>query len=187
MITRALKYLIYKLPYLNKLEKELKQYKTKYPPGHYYSPVPSIEEITKNEKEIFNIKKKEIDGIDLNEKEQIELLEQCKQLYNEILFEYNKKDGLRYCLNNGNYFDSDAIFLFITIRYFKPDKIIELGCGYSSALMLDINERFFNNKINLTFIDPYPERLFSLITEHDKINNTIYINKVQEVGNEIFR
>ena len=45
--------------------------------------------------------------------------------------------------------------------------------------MLDTNNIFFNNKIDLTFIEPYPERLYSLMFETDKKQVTIIQSKVQ--------
>jgi hypothetical protein len=72
------------------------------------------------------------------------------------------------------------------IRFLKPKRIIEIGSGFSSAVMLDTNELFFNNQINLTFIEPYPERLFSLISEKDKNATHIIQNEVQSVPLETF-
>jgi hypothetical protein len=73
------------------------------------------------------------------------------------------------------------------IRRFQPKKIIEIGSGFSSAVMLDTNELFFENKIKLTFIEPYASRLLSLMTESDKKSVTIIQSDVQLVGLEIFK
>jgi hypothetical protein len=48
-----------------------------------------------------------------------------------------------------------------------PKRIVEIGSGYSSMAMLDTNEYFFNNSIDLTFIEPYPERFLSLTKSGD--------------------
>lgn len=45
----------------------------------------------------------------------------------------------------------------------QPRKIVEVGSGFSSAAMIDINEKSFNREIHLTFVDPYPERLLKLL------------------------
>ena len=117
--------LVSRIPYIRKL----RRYKTLFPPGHHSSPIPSKEEILKREKQIFGIRKKEIDGIDLNESGQFKLLEKLKKYYAEIPFEDSKKDGLRY------YFDdlypySDAILLYSMIRHFQPNKIVEIGPAF---------------------------------------------------------
>lgn len=41
------------------------------------------------------------------------------------------------------------------IREFKPKRIIEVGSGYSSCLMLDTSELYFDDQIDFTFIEPY--------------------------------
>jgi len=64
------------------------------------------------------------------------------------------------------------------IRHLKPKQIIEVGSGFSSSVMLDINEIFFNNTINLTFIEPDTKRLKSLLKVEDVSNSTIIQSEV---------
>jgi hypothetical protein len=73
------------------------------------------------------------------------------------------------------------------MRHFKPKRIIEIGSGHSSAVMLDTNELFFNNQIDLTFIDPYAERLYGLMTKIDKKETTIIESDVQKVSINVFK
>jgi hypothetical protein len=47
--------------------------------------------------------------------------------------------------------------------------------------MLDVNELFFDSSMQMTFIEPYPERLFSFLKDADKNTATVLVNKVQEV------
>ena len=182
--------LLNKLPYIRTLRNEIHQYKTYKDltsPGRYTSPFLSKEEILKKEHQIFSVKKKEIDGINLNEKEQLELLEEIKIYFNELPFKSDKNDTSKYYYNNGFYEYSDAIFLYSIIRHFKPNKIIEIGSGFSSAVMLDTNERFLKNKIQCNFIDPHPERLLSLLNENDKKNHKIINSSVQELNIDFFK
>ncbi|MFH1598269.1 MAG: class I SAM-dependent methyltransferase [Patescibacteria group bacterium] len=157
-----------------------------YPLGHYYSPIPSREEIIKRSKKIFGIKEKKIDGVDLNETEQLVLLEQLKKYYDAIPFNDQASDDLRYYYKNEFYSYSDGIFLYGIIRHFKPKKIIEIGSGFSSAIMLDTNERFFQNQISCSFIDPYPERLLSILNKGDEEKHTIINDCVQDVDLDTF-
>ena len=53
--------------------------------------------------------------------------------------------------------------------------------------MLDTNELFLNNGINLTFIDPDVTRLYSLIRETDKNSTTIIEKDVQQIPLDIFK
>ena len=92
-----IKKVIRKIPFLkkifneiDKLEMELKSFKDimAFPPGHFYSPIPSIEEI--KEKEIFDKFPEEIPGINLNKKRQFELLTQFESYYKDQPFQAKK-------------------------------------------------------------------------------------------------
>jgi hypothetical protein len=156
------------------------------PPGHFYSPIPSIGEIKLNERRIFGTVPKALPGIDLNETEQLRLFCEFKKYYSEMPFPVEKRKNLRYFFANPNYSYSDAIFLYSMIRYTKPKKIIEVGSGYSSCVFLDTNELLFNNTISCTFIEPYPELLMSLIKDSDKNKINIIPQKLQEIQLGIF-
>lgn len=200
-IEQEIKNILDKLPYIRTLkervgeltdqvrilEEQVATFKTLYPPGHYYNPVPSKEDILSRRHRIFRTPQKEIGGIALNEIAQLKLLDEIKKYYDEISFKDIKSDGLRYYFNNDFYSYSDAIFLYSIIRHFKPNKIIEIGSGFSSAVMLDTNELFFKSRIKCCFIDPDPERLFSILTETDKRNHEIMSCIVQTVGLNVFR
>ena len=45
------------------------------------------------------------------------------------------------------------------IRNFSPGKIIEVGSGFSSAVMTDTNRLYFDSKIEIVHIEPYPYHL----------------------------
>jgi hypothetical protein len=53
--------------------------------------------------------------------------------------------------------------------------------------MLDTNELFFKNQIDLTFIDPNPERLYSLMKESDKKKTKVIEKDVQLIPLNIFK
>lgn len=180
------KAILKKLPYLGKIIHERDKYAFGYPPGHFYSPIPSLDEIKLKEKDIFDFVPREIPGVDLNETEQLQLFNVFLEFYREIPFEDSKKDGLRYGFENFGYTYSDAIILYCMIRYLKPKKIIEVGSGYSSCVMLDTNELHFDNSISCTFIDPYPQHLLSLIKESDKDKVEIIEQKLQDVEQDRF-
>jgi hypothetical protein len=137
------------------------------PPGHFYSPIPSQEEIRKDEARIFGSVTRELPGINLNEREQLMLLEDFCKYYQEMPFKSHKTDGLRYYFENEMYSYSDAIFLYCMIRHLKPNRIVEIGSGFSSCVALDTNELFFGGSISTTFVEPYPAPLMSLVKRQD--------------------
>ena len=128
---------------------------------------------------------KELEEI-LAEEEQLCLFDVFKEYYQELPFKPNKTGNLRYFFENPYYLYSDAIFLYCMIRYTKPKRIVEVGSGYSSCLIIDTNELFFGNSIHCTFIDPFPQNLLSLINEDDKDKIKIITKKLQDVDLDEF-
>jgi hypothetical protein len=158
-----------------------------YPPGHFYSTIPDLHYIREHENKIFAPASDfELPGINLNTDFQMELLKDFQSYYSEVPFPNKKATGIRYYFENDSFSYSDAIFLYSMIRHLKPKRIIEVGCGFSSAVMLDTRELFFTqDDIELTFIEPYQEeRLFSLIKPGETINHIK--EPLQFVDREIF-
>ncbi|AOW08846.1 class I SAM-dependent methyltransferase [Flavobacterium gilvum] len=185
-LKNKIKTFVNKLPYVRVLYKQ--SLNSAHPNGHFYSPVISIEDIKKRETEIWkNVEIDGIQGVDLRTDEQIKLVKQFTQYYNEMPFKAEKQTNIRYQFENGYYSYTDGIILYSFIRHFKPKRIIEIGSGFSSAVMLDTNELFFKNQIDLTFIDPYSERLFSLMTEKDKQKIKVIESDVQLISLDVFR
>ena len=177
------------IPYVRKLKERVDAYDANscFPPGHFYSPIVSVEDIKQREDEIWSeLGSDQIPGIDLNTEEQRKLVEELSQYYPEIPFDEEKKPGLRYNFGNGMYSYTDGIVLYGMMRHFKPSRIIEIGSGHSSALMLDVNDMFFDEAIQLSFIEPYPARLYDQISDSDKTRATILEKKVQEVDLDLF-
>jgi hypothetical protein len=181
------KKILYNIPTVKALKNELEGYKTEFPPGHYYSPITSEADLMNMQDIVFTRKISDIKGIDYNEAEQLNLLYKLQLFYNELPFKEYKEDNLRYYINNPFYYYSDGICLYSIMRHFKPARIVEVGSGFSSALMLDVNEIFFNEEIHFNFIDPYPDRLYSLLRKTDIEQYNIIAEKVQNVDMGIFK
>jgi hypothetical protein len=156
-----------------------------YLPGHFYSPIQNLEKLKTYKRRHNHRTRKGVPDIDLNEDEQLGILKEFRKYYSEIPFELNKKEGLRFYydreqpgqgLKNTMFSYSDAIFLYCMIRYAKPKNIIEVGSGFSSCVILDCNDLFFEGSINCNFIEPFPDRLFSLLEDND-INQINLIKK----------
>jgi predicted O-methyltransferase YrrM len=146
----------------------LKQNLRFVPPGHFYSPIPSLKDVQRDEAKIFGSIPTNILGLELHEEEQLKLLNEFVAYYKEMPFQPQKHEGLRYYYENPAYSYSDAILLHCMIRHLKPKRIIEVGSGFSSCMTLDTNELYFDGSIATTFIEPYPDLLMSLIKDTDK-------------------
>jgi len=156
------------------------------PPGHFSSPIPAVRDLKMNEDEVFRYPPG-IRGVDLNEKGQLDLLKSFAAVYPEQPFTPEAIPDRRYFFENPNYSYNDAIVLYCMMRHVRPRRVVEVGSGYSSCAMLDVNELFFDNAIACTFIDPYPQLLRDLIKDSDHAHIQVLGQKVQDVDLEVFR
>jgi predicted O-methyltransferase YrrM len=155
------------------------------PPGHYYSPIPSDQEVDEFARQ--HVLPDSIHGVDLNDKEQLELLEHLALLYPSVPFTDEPQPGFRYRYVNPSYSYADAIFLHTMLRHIRPKRLIEIGSGYSSAVTLDTNERFLDNNLDCCFIEPFPELLQTLLHAADHENVRIIPNRLQDVDLPLFQ
>ena len=156
--------------------------------GHFYSLYPDIDKIMKKSEKVFNPNKQILD-IDFHEDHQLSILNQMINLYSTLpKWEYISVElgstPLRHRFGNTSLSAGDAIGLHCMLRILKPRKVIEVGSGYTSAVTLDTNEFYLDNKIELTFIEPYPTTLKSILKETDQIN--LIEKGLQEVPLEVF-
>ena len=153
--------------------------------GHYYSPIPDCSEVQRQ----IEIKRGEVPSvpeIDLNREAQEALLAEFVAYQAEVPFPAEKSEGFRYFHDNEWFTYADAVFLHCLLRKHQPRRIIEVGSGFSSAVMLDTIDRFFSTPPEVTLIEPYPERLRSLLFEGDLDRVKIFESKVQEVSIGVF-
>ena len=160
-----------------------------FKPGHFHSPIPDLGDINKRKDAIFKKTKVDVKGINLDKENQFLLLESFKQYYEEIPydFENGKTTNTRYQVSGAWYRYSDVIMLHGMMRHFKPSRIIEIGSGYSSAVMVDTNEIFLESKTAMTFIEPFPERLNLLLKSDDHKKYSVLVSFVQDINIDIFR
>ncbi|WP_051594077.1 class I SAM-dependent methyltransferase [Butyrivibrio sp. AE3003] len=91
----------------------------------------------------------------------------------------------RYRIKNGWFEGCDAMALWYMINKYHPKRIIEIGSGYSTAIMLDIIEQM-NYDIRITCIEPFPIRLKELLKKEDKTRITLIEDYVQNVTLDLF-
>ncbi len=164
----------------------VKQYENFHKREHYYSPIPLISEVHRAEDRIFSDSLREFAGIDLNVEEQLQVLKEIEGFYGEMPFPESAAPPARFYLDNKFYAYTDAILLYGMIRRLRPRNIVEIGSGFSSAVCLDTNERFFDNSIQCTFIEPDTSRLDRLLTDQDRRNVNIIKQLAQELPTSQF-
>jgi hypothetical protein len=124
--------------------------------------------------------------VNLNEANQLRLYKELARFYPDFPFPKKPDGSSRYYYDNPYFGSEDAFTLFSMMRHFRPKRIIEVGSGYSSAVMLDTNERFLDKSVATVFIEPFPQRLHSLLREADSKQSTIIPSFVQDVDIKVF-
>ena len=139
-----------------------------YQRGHYYSPLPGREEIERSADALFSATIDVSSNIDLRADAQLGLLEEISGYCAAFDWTSEPVSGRRFHVPNGLFEVSDSMALYGILRHFAPKQIIEIGSGFSSALMLDTDDLFLGGSTRLTFVEPNPqERLLNCLTPAD--------------------
>ncbi len=140
-------------------------------PGHFYSP------LTADADRSRALSWAEAPGVDLAEERQLTLAAQLRPLLAEPL------PGPRFTADNVMFGAGDAAVYRAMLAHLRPARVIEVGSGYSTAVALD--EADANSGLSgleITCIEPFPERLLGLLSESDAGRLKILRQPVQNVN-----
>ncbi|HUR73693.1 MAG TPA: class I SAM-dependent methyltransferase [Sporichthya sp.] len=156
------------------------------PPGHFYSPIPNLDELRGREGEIFDRSVTDLPGIHLRSDEQLALLPEFARYAAEQPFTDQPAEGRRYGFDNVFFSYGDGMALYCWLRHLQPRRLIEVGSGWSSALTLDVNDQFLGGKLECTFIEPHPERLHSLLRDSDRTRAHVLEKPLHTLSPDVF-
>jgi predicted O-methyltransferase YrrM len=148
---------------------------------HYYQPLMNPKKhLTKSLRSM-----RDLPGINFNIDEQLVLLDKFNFNDELLNFSISKKKDCEFFYNNDTFSSGDAEFLYNIIRNFKPRKIIEIGCGFSTLMIrnaIEKNERE-NNKYYCQHIciEPFEQQWL------EKMNIEVLRQKVELVDKCIFK
>ncbi|MGQ0800066.1 MAG: class I SAM-dependent methyltransferase [Pseudomarimonas sp.] len=131
-----------------------------HPDGHFYSPVVDPDELALRESELWPTQPVVL-GIDFNDASHLQVLQ---QFYPRHIGAYDYPElapagdeTLRgFYTQNSQFSWLDSRSLFVLLCEWRPRRIIEVGSGYSSLLMADVNQRFLNGTCEISCVEPYP-------------------------------
>lgn len=130
------------------------------PNGHFYSPVCNPRELRQRHEEIWRVPAPPVLGIDFNDAQHLQIL---REWFPRHIAGYDyPADGPKdaklthYYTGNSQFGWLDSRALFVFLRELKPRRIVEVGSGYSSLLMADVNQRFLGGACEIRCIEPYP-------------------------------
>lgn len=175
--------------FVNSKEYKLQQEKavsTMFPPGHYYSPIVDPSTITEYVEKQYLQKPGDIKGILFDEDAMVRFWKDNAEFIKNTPFSEHDDGTNRYYYDNGNYPYGDAITLRAMIAHFKPNNVIEVGSGFSSACMLDAADHVGLRDFTMTCIDPDADRLRSRLREEDHSRVDIIEGLVQDVSISTF-
>lgn len=171
--SRAKRWLMRKVPGWSK--------ESAFPPGHFYSPLVDIDGFTRHV-DAYTDKARahwEKAGLDL-------------QAHIGLHYEFLESAKLsrtleqpRYSNQNVYFYQADAFTAAGIIRKFRPNRVVEIGSGFSSAAMLDCCQAVGLNT-QFDFIDPFPDRLEAILTNEDRQKHKVHARFVQDMPTSVF-
>ncbi len=126
-------------------------------PNHFYEPVPDCRDIPAE----FWQRPSELVGIEMNEQAQAALLalfcEQYKSEFDQFRSTPPSLPG-EFSLANTSFGPVDAEILYCMVRYFKPQRVIEIGSGNSTLVSAKalLKNAEMGKRPELTAIEPFP-------------------------------
>jgi len=129
-------------------------------PIHYYEPLPDFREITADQIS----ERRTYPGIDFGWAHQLALL-------NDLVAYHDEVKALDFDFDNEYFSGLDAAVYYALIRHLQPQRIIEIGGGYSTRIAAKAMAANGNGK--LTCIEPYPERLNGTAFEVELIQKRV--------------
>ena len=126
-------------------------------------------------------------GLAIDEQGQLRLLGWLGEHGSKFPFQPGPSPGWRFLTQNGHFGHADAALMFALLLEYTPSHLIELGSGFSSLLVMDVNDRFLHHKLELTFVDPHPEELLSLIAPLDAYRARVQAKRSQELPDKAFK
>ena len=128
-----------------------------FPPGHFYSPI--VDPLALDRARTWGTTP-DVRGIDFNDASHREILGgYFPTLYPDYDFPDllpETADLAEFYSDNSQFAGLDPRALFVLMRAKRPQRVVEVGSGFSSLLIASVNRRWLNGCTEVTCIDPYP-------------------------------
>lgn len=157
------------------------------PPGHFYSPIPSRKELANDRERIFCQNFSEVPEVEIRGAAQLQLLSCLAKHFQAVQLPVHPQPPRRFYLGNDYFFGTDAAVLAAMLLENQPAQYVEIGSGYSSALVLDIRDEFLIGKLACVFVEPDVSRLNTLLRGSDKGNVVVHEERVQKIPDRVFQ
>jgi len=143
---------------------------------HFYEPIPDTQSLP----ETVWSRPSELAGIDMNDSMQLDLLRNC---FSKFRDEYQSISAEPPAGRRWPFRGTDVLVAYCMVRHFQPQRIIEIGSGFSSVVLGQAAAK--NKNSALICIDPFPHEL---VRENNRVPalQSLIESKVQDVDVEFF-
>lgn len=128
-----------------------------FPPGHFYSPI--VDPASLDPGRLWPSEPAVV-GIDFADASHVDILTRAFPQFHSL---YDYPDHLpesdrldQFFTNNSQFSWLDPHVLFVLLHDRRPRRLIEVGSGFSSLLIADVNRRHLAGRMHVTCIEPYP-------------------------------
>jgi hypothetical protein len=125
------------------------------PDGHFCSPLVDPKEINERRAELWS-PNPPLRGIDYREGEEHELFEKLVPLMKEFPFPAGRPETPGFFLGNDQFGGLDAYVYFGMLRLLKPERLLEMGAGFTTMLAVETRERFLGERPLIVCVEPFP-------------------------------
>jgi predicted O-methyltransferase YrrM len=152
--------------------------------GEFYSPMYDTREMEQIKDRLWPPEPREILGIDWRDYEQLALCADVFSTQSFFQFPEESTDPSEFFVKNGQYPPLDAWVLEGMLRHYRPRRMIEVGCGFSTLITARVNREELSQDMDLVCIDPYPKPF--LADEAVEGISEIRPEKVEDAPLELF-
>lgn len=157
-----------------------------YAPGHFYSPITDPAELRRRYRDPqMGTTPHSLPGIQINHAGQVRLWHEWQPSLAAARRLLSGDRPRRYQAPAASFGIGDATIYTAMLHHLRPERLIEVGSGASSAVALDACEAFGCHP-RCTFIEPFPAYLRSLLRPTDMDTVEIIASGVQDVPPEFF-
>ena len=134
-----------------------------WPLDHYYSPIADNRALSREptRSRVWPAEIPATPGIDWRADDQVALLRNLGRQSGFPIPDRPTGDPHDYHAGNEMFSRLDAWMLQAMLRYFRPRRMIEVGCGWSSLMTARVNREQFGGSLDFTCIEPYPPDFLS--------------------------
>lgn len=128
-----------------------------FPLGHFYSPMYDTQTVASNRTLLWPETPRPILDLNWHKKEQLDLCNRIFAAQQPLPLRRDpSEDPTEYWCGNDQYPPLDAGILAAMLRHLRPQRMIEIGSGFSSLVTSRVNREEFADSMKFTCIEPYP-------------------------------